>query len=98
MPLMRRTASPFNVTLASDWTFFGLTPSYKIIKEDQCFDLAFYGKGAFSYQEAYELPVYKRVYFIKKLNDTFKKENKAHEDAMRKSKSSSRSRPPSFRR
>ena len=98
MPLTRRTAIPFSVRLASDWTFFGLTPAYKISKEDQCFDLAFYGKGAFSYQEAYELPVYKRVYFIKRLNDTFKKQNKAHEDANRKARSSSRSRPPSFGR
>ena len=95
---MRRTAIPFHVQLASDWTFFGLTPSYKLFKEDQCFDLAFHGKGSFSYQEAYDLPVYKRVYFIKKLNDQFKKETKAHEDAMRKSNSSSRARPPSFRR
>ena len=97
MPRMGRAAIPFNVQLASDWTFFGLTAAYKVAKEDQCFDLAFHGNNAFSYNDVYAMPVYKRVYFIKKLNDHFKKQNKAQEKANKTSQSkSSPARPPRF--
>ena len=95
---MRRTAIPFNVQLASDWTFFGLTATYKLVKEDQCFDLAFHGKGGFTYDDARNLPVYLRTYFINKINDYYKERNKADEKAVRQTQSKSRARPPSFRR
>jgi len=69
-----------------------------LVKEDQCFDLAFHGKGGFTYNDARNLPVYLRTYFINKINDYYKERNKADEKAAKQAQSKSRVRPPSFRR
>jgi hypothetical protein len=84
------------VQLTLDWTFFGLTATYKLQMQDQIFDLVYYGKG-FSYTEVQELPVYLRVYFIRKLNKIFSDRNKEQEKAAKKAHSNSRARPPKFR-
>ena len=82
--------------LVSDWTFFGLTPSYKISVYDQIFDLVFHGKG-FSYQDVLDMPVYLRIYFINKINKYYEDKNKAQEKANKAANSkSSRARPPRF--
>ncbi len=84
------------MTLTSDWTFFGLTPSYKQQVQDQIFDLVYYGKG-FSYSDVRDLPVYLRVYYIRKLNKIFSDRNKEQEKANKAANSkSSRARPPRF--
>ena len=93
---MRRTESPFVVRLASDWTFFGLTASYKVIVYDQIFDLVFHGKG-FSYQDVLDMPVYLRTYYIHKINKFYEDQNKAQEKANKaQNTNSSRARPPRF--
>ena len=85
----------FALRLTLDWTFFGLTPNYKVQKQEQIFDLIFHTKGAFTYNEVYHMPVYLRVFYLKRLNKYFKEKNKADKDAMNKSKAASR---PKFKR
>ena len=45
------------VSLPSDWTFFGLTPAYRIIFQNAIFDLIYHSNGGFSYQDVYHMPV-----------------------------------------
>jgi hypothetical protein len=94
---MRRQWSPFAVHLPSDWTFFGLTSKYKIAVQEQIFDLVYYGKG-FSYSEALNLPVYLRVFFIRKLQKLFDDQKKEQDKAMKAAKSKNRASAPKFRR
>ena len=76
--------------LPSDWTFFGLTPRYKVQVTEQIFDLVFHSKGAFSYTEATNLPIYLRVFYIKRLQKHFKEQKKEHDKAMKKSKANAK--------
>ena len=64
---------------------------------DQIFDLVYYGKG-FTYQDVTDMPVYLRIYYIKKINKIFKDQNTAQEKANKAAQSNSRSRPPRFKR
>ena len=89
---MRAPVIPFVAKLTLDWTFFGLTSRYRTIKEDQLFDLVYYGKN-FSYTEVYNMPTYLRTYFIKKLEKIHKDRETAHEKQMRKTRSQSKSVP-----
>ena len=84
--------------MPSDWTFFGLTQKYKLQKADQIFDLTYHSNGAFSYTEVYNMPVYMRTYYIRKLNKLFEDQNKEHEKAMKKMQSKSRASAPKMKR
>ncbi len=79
--------------MALDWTFFGLTPKYKVHKQEQIFDLVYYGKN-FSYTEVYNMPIYLRTFYIKRLEGIHKAQKKEHDKAMKQAKSRSRANPP----
>jgi hypothetical protein len=72
--------------LQLDWTFFGLTSTYKLATEGHIHDLAFHSKGAFSYTEIRNMPVFIRTFHIDRLNKFFKKQKEEHDKAMRKSR------------
>ena len=96
---MEKPEIPFAVHLTLDWTFFGLTPSYRVQKQEQIFDLVYHSQGGFSYKDVYHMPVYLRTFYIHKLSKLFKKQKEEHEKAMRSAKSKSRTggKPPKFR-
>jgi hypothetical protein len=77
---------PFVVPLPSDWTFFGLTPKYKVFKQEQIFDLVHYSNGGFTYKDVYHMPVYLRTFYIKRLQKIFDNQKKEHDKAARKAK------------
>lgn len=89
---MESPAIPFEVQLTLDWTFFGLTPKYKLQKEDQIHDLIFHSKGAFTYSDVMDMPVFIRQFHIKKLSSYFKKQQEEHDKQMRKLKTNNRPR------
>jgi hypothetical protein len=89
---------PFVAPLILDWTFFGLTPIYKVQKQEQIFDLVYHSQGGFTYSDVYHMPIYLRHFYIKRLDQLFKKQNKDHEAAMRKTHSKSKASPPKMRR
>ena len=82
---------PFVVNFQSDWTFFGLTPTYRVLKQEQIFDLVYHSQGGFTYQDVYHMPVYLRIFYIKRLNNLFKNQKKEHEKAMRQANKRSKS-------
>ena len=82
--------------LPSDWTFFGLTQNYKVHLHDQVFDLVYHGKG-FTYQDVYNMPVYLRHFYVRKIQHIYSEEKKSHEKAMRDAKSK-QSKKPNIRR
>ena len=86
-----------NLPLGVD--FFTLPPEYKVSLHEEIFNLSYYSQGAFSQDIVYNLPIYLRRFYARKLVDVKNKENeqikKARQDA--KTKSASKPSMPSKR-
>ena len=54
--------------------FFGLTPEYKLSIHDTIFAMVTYGKGGWTFTDVYNLPVFLRMYYMKKLTETIDRE------------------------
>ena len=63
-------------------SFFGLTPQYKTDLHEQIFQIIFYSKGGFTFTEVYDLPVYLRRFYYKRLVTQYEKEKQEHDKAM----------------
>ena len=75
--------------------FFGLAPNYRRVLHEQIFQLIYYGKGGFTWQDVYNFPVWLRVFYLQEINKIHKKQQEDHEKASRKMKSAqSRIRKP----
>jgi hypothetical protein len=77
------------VHLPSDWTLFGLTPEYKLTINQEIFDLVFHGKG-FTYEDAYNMPVHIRHFFIRKLQKYFEDQRNAEAKAAKEARGRNR--------
>jgi hypothetical protein len=79
--------------------FFGLTPEYKLGLHEEIFSLCYYGKGGFTWEEVYNLPIYLRRFYIQQINKAIESKNKAESDASKDSKRNAPkfSKPPSYR-
>ena len=51
---------------------------------DQIFDLCYYSNGGFTHDEIYNMPSSKREYYLRKLIDTKKKEEKSYSESKSK--------------
>ena len=91
---METPATTFVQRLASDWTFFGLTPTYKLSKQEQIFDLVYHSQGGFTYQDVCNMPIYIRTFYIRKMSKMFKDQKAEHEKAMKQAQSRSKSSRP----
>jgi len=60
-------------------TFFGLGPNYRPQIYDQIFDLMYYGNMGFNFTELYNMPIFLRNYYYRKLVDVKKKEKERHD-------------------
>ena len=56
-------------------SFFGLGSKYRPILHEQIFQLLYFSNGGFSHDDVYNMPVYLRIFYYKKLNEQHKKEN-----------------------
>ena len=70
----------------STFTFFGLAPSYRRVLHEQIFQLIYYGKGGFTWQDVYNFPIWLRVFYIEEINKIHKKRQQEQDKAVRKSK------------
>jgi hypothetical protein len=55
-------------------TFFGLTPEYKLSLHKNIFDLVTYGKGGWTWDVVYNLPIFLRSYYMKLLTEALERE------------------------
>jgi len=56
----------------------------------EIFSLCYHGKGGFTWEEVYNLPIYLRRFYIQQINKTIEAQNKAESQA---SKSTTKSAP-----
>ena len=66
--------------------FFGLTPDHMLHVHEQMFYLIQHGN--WNYFDVYDLPIKIRMWFVDRLSDHFEEQNKAQEEAARKSRKS----------
>ena len=97
MSRLERPEIHFQVNLTSDWTFFGLTQSYKKQFQESIFDLIYHSNGGFSYTDIYHMPVYLRTFYIRKLSKMHSDQKADHEKAM-KAQQSTMAKAPKMRK
>lgn len=64
--------------------FFGLGPEYKLGMHEEIFSLCYYGKGGFTWEEVYNLPIYLRRFYIQQISKAIEAKNKAEQEAAKK--------------
>ncbi len=74
--------------------FFGLTADYKLGLHEEIFSLCYYGKGGFTWNEVYDLPIHLRRYYIQQISKAIEEKNKAEKGEATKAKRSA----PTFSR
>jgi hypothetical protein len=50
------------------------------------FSMIYHGKGGFTFQDLYNMPVFLRGFYLKEMNDAVEKHNAEMEKAMKKSR------------
>ena len=61
--------------------FFGLGTEYKLGLHEEIFSLCYYGKGGFTWEEVYDLPIHLRRFYIQQITKAVEARNKAEEEA-----------------
>jgi len=64
-------------------SFFGLQPEHKKNIHEEIFQLIYYHKGGFTFNEVYNLPIYLRKFYLKRLNKQYQDENKEIDKAQK---------------
>ena len=59
--------------------FFGLTPEYKLGIHQEIFSICYAGKGGFTFNEVYGMPLHLRRYYIKMMIEAIEDEKKQYE-------------------
>lgn len=57
-------------------SFFGLQPNDKKQIYEEIFQLIYYGKGGFTFDEAYNLPIHMRRFYLQRLTKQYADEQK----------------------
>jgi len=76
--------------LWSQWAlgFFGLQAEYRPHIHEEIFNLLYYSNGSFTFDDAYNLPINLRRYYLKRLIQEKETEKKLAEEQAQKSKRS----------
>ncbi len=65
--------------------FFGLTPKYKLAVHENIFNMVTYGKGGWTWNDVYHMPIHLRTYYMNLLAKAIEKEaGKASSDTGKK--------------
>lgn len=66
--------------------FFGLEPDYRLGLHEEIFSLCYYGRGGFSWNEVYNLPIHLRRFYISQVKNAIEQKNKAEQAEISKQK------------
>jgi hypothetical protein len=68
--------------------FFGLGIEYKLGLHEEIFSLCYHGKGGFTWDEVYGLPIHLRRFYIQQVSKAIEAKNKAESGEVSKAKRS----------
>lgn len=74
-----------------DTNFFGLNPEYRQHMMDEVFLITYYGKGGFSRDDVFNMPVYERRWVMQRIQEEVEKKNAADRQASNKARSQAKS-------
>ena len=60
--------TPSNHHFKLDSTFFGLNTNYSVYIQDLIFDMIWQSDGRFDWDTLYNMPIYLRTHYLKKIN------------------------------
>lgn len=66
--------------------FFGLAPDYRLGLHEEIFSLCYHGKGGFTWNEVYNLPIHLRRFYINQVKKVLEEKNKAEQQEVAKQK------------
>ena len=61
--------APSNLCFQLDLTFFGFDASYRVQLHDTIFNIIWFGEGRWDWDTVYNMPVFLRNFWIKKINE-----------------------------
>lgn len=65
--------------------FFGLTPQYRVNIFTQIHEIVFHGKGGYTYDTIYNMPIWLRNFTFQKIEEFYEKKAEAEKKASGKS-------------
>jgi hypothetical protein len=74
-----------------DQTFFGFKPEHRIDLHDNLFNLLWHGEGRWDWDTLYNMPVFLRKFYVKRVNKLIEDRNEAQEAAIEKAKNKRKS-------
>lgn len=74
-----------------DQTFFGFKPEHRIDLHNNLFNLLWHGEGRWDWDTLYNMPVFLRKFYVKRVNKLIEDRNEAQEAAIEKAKNKRKS-------
>ena len=63
-----KTEAPSNLGFKLDQTFFGFNPQYRVQLHENIFNLLWHGEGRWDWDTIYNMPIFLRKFYIKRVN------------------------------
>ena len=86
-----KTGAPSSPGFRLEQTFFGFKPEDRVALHESLFNLLWYGAGRWDWETLYNMPVYLRRFWIKKINKMNQESQQRAEEQQAKQKSKQRS-------
>ncbi len=67
-----------------DQTFFGFKPEDRVTFHENIFNFIWYSDGKFSWDDVYNMPIFLRNFYTKKINKIFSQQQQDAEEQMKK--------------
>jgi hypothetical protein len=74
-----------------DQTFFGFKPEHRLDLHDNLFNLIWHGEGRWDWDMLYNMPIFLRRFYTKRVNKLIEDRNAQHEAAIEKAKNKRKS-------
>lgn len=69
-----------------DQTFFGFNPTHRVKHHENIFNMIWYSAGRLSWDDIYEMPIFLRNYYVKRINKMIEQENEYHKQRLAQQK------------
>jgi len=76
--------APSMLAFACKQTFFGFKPEDRVTFHENIFNFIWYSEGKFSWDDVYNMPIFLRNFYTKKINKIFSQQQQDAEEQMKK--------------
>lgn len=83
--------APSKLGFRLDQTFFGFNPEHRIDLHDNLFNLLWHGDGRWDWDMLYNMPIFLRKFYVKRVNKLIEDRSAAQEAANEKAKNKRKS-------